>query len=392
MEPIIFGKKKALLVKPFLLTENRNSENKKQQYNKPNRHAEIIDKLRDFMSVRLWEKDQETWSYDVLQQLKQVPYLMRPIPEKRNNKGNLSDCPDYFFLLTTIQSKKICCFIEKKKPLEQAMIYQVRFRFKEELFNGTLLTGTLFMSEEIRTPERAEITSFFSEVFTNIKREISAPLQRKNWIFLTNDLWACNGKDISLTLSHRLVQIQDIIGKYWYPDSKLDVCDFDIVNYNNYNQIEDFLRNKRKFFPYEMSDHKVVVICTQGVPGIDEYCISLKDQVPKPQVTESITFKNGEWNVQNIGNGRTAIFNNDTPANQQKQEMYLKISEYPDVYWVYNPSDWKKLGAARVRTLEESKHLKKLFKDIENTSKDYLKIECKWMQEFEKWQPILNLN
>jgi hypothetical protein len=344
------------------------------------------------MSVRLWEKDQESWSYNVLQQLKQVPYLMRPIPEKRNNKGNLSDCPDYFFLLTTIQGKKICCFVEKKKPLEQAMIYQVRFRFKDELFNGTLLTGTLFMSEEIRTPERAEITSFFSEVFTNIKREISAPQQRKNWIFLTTDIWACNGKDISLTLSHRLVQIQDIIGKYWYPDPKLDVCDFDIANYRNYNQIEDFLRNERKFFPYEMSDHKVCVICTQGIPGIDEYNISLKNPVPKPLVTESITFKNGEWNVQNIENDKTPIHNNDTLDNQQQQQMYLKTSEYPDVYWVYNPNNWKKIGAARVRTLEESKHLKKLFKEIENTSKDYLIIKCKWMQEFEKWQPILKLN
>ena len=388
MEPIIFGKKKALLVKPQLITENKQ---KNVKFNKPNRHSEIIDKLRQFTSVKLWEKDQETWSYDVLQQLKQVPYLMRPIPEKRNNKGNLFDCPDYFFLLTTIQSKKICCFIEKKKPLEKSMIYQVRFRFKEELFNGTLLTGTLFMSDEIRTPERVDITSFFSEVFTDIKREISAPLQQNNWIFLTTDIWVCSGKDISLTLPHRLVQIQDIIGKYWYPDSKLDICDFDIVTYSNYNQIEDFLRNKRKFFPYEMSDHKVCVVCTQGIPGIDEFYISLKNPVPKPQVTESITFKNGEWNVQNIGNGKTSI-NNDILSNQQKQEMYLKISEYPDVYWVYNPSDWKKSGAARVRTMEESKHLKKLFKEIENTSKDYLQLECKWMQEFEKWQPIFKLN
>ena len=131
--------------------------------------------------------------------------------------------------------------------------------------------------------------------------------------------------------------------------------------------------------------------CLYTIPGIDEFYISLKNPVPKPQVTESITFKNGEWNVQNIGNGKTSI-NNDILSNQQKQEMYLKISEYPDVYWVYNPSDWKKSGAARVRTMEESKHLKKLFKEIENTSKDYLQLECKWMQEFEKWQPIFKLN
>lgn len=395
MEPVIFGKKRAFLVKPDL---NANfQENHKKTHNKnqkpvrvdrPSRHAEIIDKLRTFVSVRMWEKDQVSWSYETMQQLKQIPYLMRPVPEKRNKKGYFTDCPNYFFFLTTLQNKKICCFIEKKKPLDKAMIYQVRFRFKNNLFAGTLLTGTLLMSEEIRAAEREEITDFFSQVFKSIKREVSAPVKKNNWLFLTNDIWAHNGKDVSSMLSQRLVQVQDIIGKDWYPDIKLDVCDFDIISYSNYNLIEDFLRNKRKLFPYDMSDHKVSVICTQGIPGIDEYYISLKNPLPKPLINETITFKNGEWNVQNIGQGSIIDTNNIKNENEQKQELFLKMSDYPDVYWVYNPKSWKKLGAARVRTLEESKFLKELFYNIEDTGKDYLKLTCKWMQEFEKWQPI----
>ena len=382
MEPINFGRKKALLVKPPLLEDNK----------KNNRHSEIICKLRNLTPIVLWEKNKDIFSYDVLQQLKQVPYLMRPIPEKRNNNGDLIDCIDYFFLLTTIRGKKICCFIEKKKPLEKAMIYQVRFRFKEELFNDTLFTGTLTCSVEKRNQERVEITSFFAEVFTTIKREISAPLQKKNWVFIMTDIWVCNGHNITLDLSHRLVKIQDFIGKDWYPDSKLDICDFDIAIYNNYNQIEDFLKNKRKFYSYQMNDHKVYIICTIGLPGIDEYYISLKNSFPITQSTDSITFKDGEWKVQNIKNNKIFIEDGDVYNSQKRQEMYLKLSEYPDVYWVYNKTDWKKNGVARVKTLEESKHLKKLFKDIENTNKDYLEIECKWIQEFEKWQPILKIN
>lgn len=382
MEPVVFGKKRALLVKPS------NGYHNPRRYSKPSRHDEIIDKLRDFVSVRMWEKEKENWTYETVQQLKQTPYLMRPVPEKRNKKGYLTDCQDYFFLLTTLQNRRICCFIEKKKPLEKAEIYQVRFRFKDELFEGTLLTGTFLMSEETRTAEREEITDFFSQVFKTIKREVSAPVKKKNWLYVVNDIWALNGKDISSMLSHRLVQVQDIIGKDWYPDSKLDVCDFDITTYSNYNSIEDFLRNKRKFFPYDMSDNKVVVICTQGIPGIDEYYISLKGSVPKPLVSETITFKNGEWNVQNISQGRE-LETVDIAEDKQEEELYLKMSDYPDVYWVYNPISWRKLGAARVRTLEESKCLKNLFKNIEDTGKDYLKLPCKWMQEFEKWQPIL---
>lgn len=377
MEPVVFGKKRALRVQALVQSNSQpgNSRN--------NRHAEIIEKLREFTAVKMWEQDVESWSYEAFQKLKQTPYLIRSVPEKRNKKGYLNDCPNYFFLLTTIQNRRICCFIEKKKPLTDAKIYQTRFRFKDELFEGTLLTGSMVMSEEKRNPEREEITDFFSQVFSSIKREVSAPTKKNNWLFVTNDIWVHSGKDVSSMLSHRIVQIQDLIGKDWYPDSKLDVCDFDVSNYCNYISIEDFLKNQRKFFPYGISDHKVIFTCTKGIPGVDEYAVSLKNQIPKPLISETITFKNGEWNVQNI---QTTIDNND---EKEEKELFLKMSDYPDVYWVFNPKNWKKLGAARVKTLDESKCLKELFHKIENSGKDYLKLTCQWMPEFEKWQPIL---
>jgi len=380
MEPVTFGKKRGLSVKPLIINTRNTHDFKK------NRHGEIIDKLREFVSVRMWENENDNWTYETLQKLKQTPYLLRFVPEKRNKKGYITDCPDYFFLLTTIQNRRICCFIEKKKPLDKAAIYQTRFRFKDELFNGTLFTGTLTMSDEKRSVEREEITYFFSQIFKSIKREISAPLKLKNWLFVLNDIWASYGKDMSSMLAQRLVQIQDIIGKEWYPDAKLDVCDFDIITYNNYNTIEDFLRNQRKYFSYNISDHKVVAICTQGIPGIDEHYISLKSPIPKPLLSETISFKNGEWDVENVTNCTESLVDN---VGKKEQYLFLKISDYPDVYWVYNPKTWKKLGAARVRTLGESKQLKELFNNIENTGRDYLKLPCKWIQEFEKWQPIL---
>lgn len=382
MEPVVFGKKRALLVKP---TTGARSNHRSY---KPSRHVEIIDKLRDFISVRLWERENNDWTYESLHKLKQNPYIMRPVPEKRNKKGYVTACPDYFFLLTTIQNRRICCFIEKKKPLENAMIYQVRSRFKDELFEGTLLSGTFLMSEENRSAEREEITYYFSQIFKSIKREVSAPVKKKNWLFVVNDIWAANGKDMTSLLSQRLVYIQDIIGKDWYPDSKLDVCDFDIASYNNYNSIEDFLRNKRKYFPYKISDHNVVVVSTQGVPGIDEYSISLKAPIPKPLISETISFKNGEWDVQNISH-ETGFNVVDETNDKQVQELFLKMSDYPDVYWVYDQQTWKKLGAARVRTMGESKRLKEMFRNNEDAGKDYLKLSFKWIQEFEKWQPIL---
>jgi len=381
MEPIVFGNKRALLVKPDINSQNN------YHSQKLSRHREIIENLRNFISVRMWERENNNWSYDSLQKLKQNPYIIRPVPEKRNKKGYITPCTDYFFLLTTIQNRRICCFIEKKKPLEKSIIYQVRFRFKDELFKGTLLTGTLLLSEKNKLPEREDVTYHFSNIFQSIKREVSAPVKKKNWMFVINDMWAIYGKDMSSLLSQRLVYIQDLIGKDWYPDPKLDVCDFELTYYNNYNSIEDFLRNKRKYFPYALSDNKVVVVCTQGIPGVDEYSISLTAPIPKPLISETITFKNGEWDIKNVNGEQDNIIKTD---NKKEQELFLKMSDYPDVYWVYEPKTWKKLGAARVRTIAESKHLKQLFEQNEDSGKDYLKLQFKWIQEFEKWQPILH--
>lgn len=381
MEPVVFGNKRALLVKPGINSQNN------YHSQKLSRHSQIIENLRNFISVRMWERKNNNWSYDSLQNLKQNPYIIRPVPEKRNKKGCITSCTDYFFFLTTIQNRRICCFIEKKKPLEKSIIYQVRFRFKDELFKGTLLTGTLLMSEKNKLPEREDITYHFSNIFQSIKREVSAPVKKKNWMFVINDMWAISGKDMSSLLSQRLVYIQDLIGKDWYPDPKLDVCDFELTYYNNYNSIEDFLRNKRKYFPYTLSDNKVVVVCTQGIPGADEYSISLTDPIPKPLISETITFKNGEWDIKNVNDEQENIIKTD---NKKEQKLFLKMSDYPDVYWVYEPKTWKKLGVARVRTIVESKHLKQLFEQNKDSGKDYLKLQFKWIQEFEKWQPILH--
>ena len=94
-----------------------------------------------------------------------------------------------------------------------------------------------------------------------------------------------------------------------------------------------------------------------------------------------------EGMVKDVKEGMVKDVNEGMVKDVNIKDMYLKKSEYPDVYWVFN-TYWKKNGAAYIKTLEESKILKKMFKDIENTSKDYLIFKCEWVEEFEKWKPI----
>jgi len=398
MEPIPFGKKRALLVKDS------------------SRRMLILNSLRRFASVRLWEKsvtglktrdDVQPVSYETFQRLRQTPHLARFVPESRNKRGVKRACPEFFLFLTTLpdSSRKICCMIEKRCPLDSSRIYQLRFRFRESLFSGSLLSGVFLQTTEDRAPERMEVTEGFGTFFKNCRHSISAPQRQKNWLFLADDIWIHKGKDIPLPLAQRLVCLQDLLGMDLYPDSRLDVCDFAVARYADYNTIEDFLRNERKYFPFDISDHKVTFVSTQGTPGLEEHKASLAQPVPTPSMDDSVIFRNGEWSMQGGTGAPLYKPSSDTKSNStstshtqslstgQRETMRLEKSEFPDVYWVVQPTSGKRLGAARVRSLQESQLLRERFQEVEQSAqedgKSHLMITCVFEEEFLKWRPLL---
>jgi hypothetical protein len=363
MEPVTFGKKRALLVKDS------------------NRRMLILNSLRKYSSIRLWErstsklKNTDSISKEILNNIKIVPHLTRYIPVIKYNNGTQSDAPEYFLFLTSLGghvskgTRRICCLIEKKHPLDNSKIYQTRFRFRDNLFDGTLFSGYFLSTEEGRTPERIEVTEGFSSFFPKIKREVSAPQQLKKWIFLINDLWVHKGKDISLPLTQRLVTTQDIFGFHHYPDPRLDICEFSLTRYLDYDNIENFLRNERKYYYYDISDCKVIFISTNGVPGIEEFRVSLNNPLEDNKKLNTVERKS---------------------LDGKSEVMKLEKSEYPDVYWVIHPDNNKNYGAARVRSLEESEKLRDLFIEVENHDKNYLLLNCVYEEEFSKWRPLVN--
>ena len=60
MEPVIFGNKRALRL----------------SLNKKNRRSFIIDKLRSFISVRMWENEIPKWNYESFQKMKESKILI----------------------------------------------------------------------------------------------------------------------------------------------------------------------------------------------------------------------------------------------------------------------------------------------------------------------------
>jgi len=354
MEPIKLGKKRALFVKP-----------------NTSRYRDIVEKLEEYDSFSNWKNSKNIWAHETLEKCKDIPFLIHPRIERVTKNGNRIYNKEYFLLLTTIHNKKLCCFIEKRSPFENIRIYQTRLRFHKDLYNGTLLVGVLTETDEETIIEREGISLYFSKMFPSIHKSISTSRNHKNWKFVVNDIWGYY-QDISSLLSHRILCVQEIFGKKWYPDSRIDICDFDVIPYHNYSSIEPFLRNDRKYYSYCMNDTNVVFVRAQSLPGIEEYYVSLKN-IPEPSLHESVIFKNGEWNIEKP----------KKQIQKKKQTLYISSSGIPDVYYVYTLNNKQKVGVAYVKSIEDSKKLRK------TCDSKYTKIVCIWNSEFQKWEPIL---
>ena len=102
MIPVSFGKKKALLINPRC-----NNQGLKKK------HQTIINKLNQYISVNVWKKNNNKMNHKNMMQLKNNPYLVHPILEKRNKNNRTENLKQYFLYLSNINNKDMF-FIEKK--------------------------------------------------------------------------------------------------------------------------------------------------------------------------------------------------------------------------------------------------------------------------------------
>ena len=378
MEPIILGRKRALLLKD------------------PSKRKEILQSLRSASLVRIWEKEGEPrtkWCYDLYQKISNTPHLVRVVPEHARSRfsdksgrevevrsfQNRSATP-YFFYLTKINDRHMCCFIEQVRPLEKARVYCMRFRFRDEIFQGTLFHGTLVNAKNEFIIERAKKTQAFEKHLPLFQHEMNK-IRQKNWYFLIYDLWLNKGKEITFSLPQRLVTIQDLLHQDWFPDSRIDLAELDLVRYTNYEGLEKMMLRERESLLYGAHEENVVFVPVHGSAGMDECWLSLKEMKAEQAEKdgETMVFRNGEWNVQEAVSG-TVLENKET----KQANLELRLSNFPDVYWVFHPRTEKNLGAALVKTLAESRLLREMI-----VKEQKIILPCVFEDAFMKWRPIL---
>ena len=283
----------------------------------------------------------------------------------------------FILFLTTIKSnkgdRKYCIFINKKNE----MMIISKFKFNEELFDGTLFDG---------------------ELVKNSKGE---------WIYFIDDIAYYKGQSmITENFRNRYTLIKSLICDEYIEDIDLSVCKIEYKRYHLLNNIEYlynlqkselnyrcgglYFKNNNNFsdnylypFPECRSDYKVNQMKNNGSLKLNTSSMNFSNQMQiaspmsseisvSPKFSDTLRGQNAEDTQQKI------ISNNCS--------FEIRITNLPDIYELYaynNSNILEKISYASVQDLKTSNFCKELLK-----GKDKEMVECSYNKQFKKWKPI----
>lgn len=237
-------------------------------------------------------------------------------------KGN-----NYLLLLTKINNKKLCFFIDRKinKGYIYPRILLVHYRFKEEIYNDTILNGEL--------------------VLTNNK-----------WNFYINNIYYYCGFNLyKYNIYDKLNNIKKLLSNCYISDNNIEPCELKIKRYYPLNKI-NIKKNKDNIIGIEFIHYN-------GNKSI------------------FFTFLQKQKHIRNNGKINTNI-------NLNKNKIFkISKSNNIDIYNLYcmKKNNLYKIGIARIDS-SNSNYLYNHFKDKSINYKST--ICCKYNNNFKKWTPI----
>jgi len=227
----------------------------------------------------------------------------------------------YLLYLVKINNQNYCLFINKKKN----DIISVRIKFKDDLFNGTLIYGELMKDND------------------------------KNWIYVINDLYIYKGTSLrDKPLLKRIELLKNIFNNQYNNDVNLDPCTFIVKDFFEYNYLKSLKDDYSKKINYRTSGFMFIKESTINETLIYIYPENRnKNSVKK----DNIFFKIEETNL-------------------------------PDVYelYCYDNNNLIKYGYASIPNIKISKLMQDIFKKVDNET-DVI-VECEYSKQFNKWIPI----
>lgn len=310
------------------------------------------------------------------------PNMLKNVSYHQHVLATLTNGNPYLLYLTRIDNVNCCFFIDRKlkNGYSYPKIHCVKYRFSNELFNGTIFTG-----------------------------ELVRDLQRR-WFFLLSDILLYKGeKTDNKNILSRYDLMNNILTKEYTIDKNFEVCPLQIKKLFMY---KDFKYMTTEFMPNLPYYCRGIIFFTLSkfsnyvfqIPRERNIKVKHTDEIEKQLQMEHPELW-GKVNYISSSNSNTVEENNKTDrennsTNQEEDNTIAEnnvvlrilntdISDIYNLYW-FQGGELMKLGIALVPNMKSSKYLVHLFKDNPNCLNTC--VECRYSPIFEKWVPIKKVN
>lgn len=344
---------------------------------------QILKDIYNISQIKIIQKHFEILKEHHFKKLNDNPHLI-----SLKSNGN-----PYLLYLTKYNFVNTCIFIDKKVQAGYFLPRMIisRFNFPDELFDNTLLEGEMIKDNN------------------------------KKWIFLINDLYIYKNQSLeNKNILKRLEVINNIFIDFKNdPD---DVCLFQINKYFKYDKFNYLVNDYKKSLNYTCRGiyFKPLFFKFKNILfNFDDSLICKVHKVKYQKGNEFITNKNkinqshnntnnstNQNEIQSYNsshnprhnphhnhtrnshtneNGKVMSHSND----DKLKEFYIENTDLPDVYNLYkidNNTFTDFFDIAYIPNIVSSNFVRDLF--INKALNTKIKIECKYVSNFNKWTPI----
>jgi hypothetical protein len=261
----------------------------------------------------------------------------------------------YFLIFITIETKKYCVAINRKKlsyhkeqlDMKNVFMVQIHMNVHDNFYNGTILDGKLIQN-------------------TN------------EAIFLIQDSFYLFGKNmLNMGLMEKITHLDNILKQYMTGDNYCKNFNFRLNKLYEYSDLPDLVYNILPTLQIPVNG----ITFIPPLSGITIVHIENKtEKISINTSNEAIQCDSYDMihNFVNYLKNRTYSYE----TNGNKKQLLLSKTEIPDVYSVFDEYNTERLGIAHIPNLKISHYCNQY---IKNTP---ILFNCVYCTKFRKWIPI----
>ena len=349
---------------------NRSCENIKSMDFK----AAIIRSLQDNFDLNVTDRYFKNLTPNLLRNISNHPHLM-----SLQTLGN-----PYLLFLTRVNGINCCFFVDKKVKSGYTFprIICVKYRFDDQLYDGTIFWGELVRDNQQR----------WMFILSDILVHLGIKLKDKNIIYKTELMYK-------------------ILTNQFKPDPIIDVCPLQVKKLFSYREFDkltkEFMPNlsykcrgicfntlnsgKYSSYLYQIPRHEQVNAKDPSQVmkelNINESQLGHNSSAPNRQKTISNTnFANTMGNNTKNGNINGSSFFKDSTNLKTFKIIKTGTSDIFNLYCLDEDECITKYGISLVSSMKSSKFINGLFDG--NDDNFNIIVDCRYSSKFKKWEPV----